>query len=202
MVQILISIHAPLAGCDDVDLGDDKESRISIHAPLAGCDLVDGTACMLLVRFQSTHPLRGATRLRNKVACNKPISIHAPLAGCDRRRKPFKDDGRYFNPRTPCGVRLFKDCLREMWQNFNPRTPCGVRPSGILRALIRRGFQSTHPLRGATGFFPHLQRRNVFQSTHPLRGATAYEAVKGPGSVISIHAPLAGCDRVAGAAVY
>ena len=34
--------------------------------------------------FQSTHPLRGATRkFRNVVKHIKKISIHAPLAGCD-----------------------------------------------------------------------------------------------------------------------
>ncbi len=34
----LISIHAPLAGCDVPDGGDDPKGVISIHAPLAGCD--------------------------------------------------------------------------------------------------------------------------------------------------------------------
>ena len=37
---------------------------ISIHAPLAGCDLWLTHTTDLLTQFQSTHPLRGATRLR------------------------------------------------------------------------------------------------------------------------------------------
>ena len=34
----LISIHAPLAGCDDTSEGYMLIDLISIHAPLAGCD--------------------------------------------------------------------------------------------------------------------------------------------------------------------
>ena len=58
-------------------------------------------------------------------------------------------------------------------------------------------FQSTHPLRGATflcnaGHSAHSE----FQSTHPLRGATnGREIPLFTGIFISIHAPLAGCDK-------
>ena len=78
-------------------------------------------------------------------------------------------------------------------------------------------FQSTHPLRGATGgimdlindyaisihaplagcdFGPGRPRNGSkgFQSTHPLRGATTRSAVRCSMLTISIHAPLAGCD--------
>ena len=60
---IVISIHAPLAGCD-VLLREPlwQHYHISIHAPLAGCDW---------------------TTL--KLAIKALISIHAPLAGCDVR---------------------------------------------------------------------------------------------------------------------
>ena len=57
--------------------------------------------------------------------------------------------------------------------NFNPRTPCGVRPSMCFDAAISLTFQSTHPMRGAT----------------PLCGGSVFR------SVISIHAPHAGCDQ-------
>ena len=57
--------------------------RISIHAPLAGCDLVQ-LQCNLRIRlFQSTHPLRGATPCLHISTFTGEISIHAPLAGCD-----------------------------------------------------------------------------------------------------------------------
>ena len=55
---------------------------------------------------------------------------------------------------------------------FNPRTPCGVRRVLLRYLIVYNIFQSTHPLRGATGKFAFL-RGSVY---------------------ISIHAPLAGCD--------
>ena len=55
-------------------------------------------------------------------------------------------------------------------------------------------FQSTHPLRGATGRRAALDGAHGFQSTHPLRGATYRHGTIGIGTKISIHAPLAGCD--------
>ena len=78
----------------------------------------------------------------------------------------------YFNPRTPCGVRLLPGRAAHRAVNFNPRTPCGVRLSiiEVLPTLV--GFQSTHPLRGATDDKPNER----------------------DASDISIHAPHAGCD--------
>ena len=56
----------------------------------------------------------------------------------------------YFNPRTPCGVRLPPlERGRRLW-NFNPRTPCGVRHNGFTLELTLVEFQSTHPVWGAT----------------------------------------------------
>ena len=123
--------------------------------------------------FQSTHPLRGATCGFSVVCVSASISIHAPLAGCDSSNRPRTKDNR----------------------NFNPRTPCGVRHSIGLPTSHEKPFQSTHPLRGATGrwcksassqgnFNPRTPcgvRLTIifgapgsgkFQSTHPLRGAT------------------------------
>ena len=56
-----ISIHAPLAGCDCVLLFVRFFRCISIHAPLAGCDWLAMGGGGENARFQSTHPLRGAT---------------------------------------------------------------------------------------------------------------------------------------------
>ena len=57
---ILISIHAPLAGSDVVQIRHIAVRHISIHAPLAGSDV----------------------RIWNRSA-RRSISIHAPLAGSD-----------------------------------------------------------------------------------------------------------------------
>ena len=125
------------------------------------------------VEFQSTHPLRGATCIFERL-------LH-PM---------------YFNPRTPCGVRLdaaefrrvdtqfqsthpLRGATRALALNralrryFNPRTPCGVRLLEKALDLVVIQFQSTHPLRGATS------------------ALVAYRCLR----CISIHAPLAGCDR-------
>ena len=103
---------------------------------------------------------------------------------------------------------------------FNPRTPCGVRHERANLLHTKSIFQSTHPLRGATAsVVDNLAVTVVFQSTHPLRGATCRSCrglcdaknfnPRTPCGVrpqflihiggfleISIHAPLAGCDLV------
>ena len=106
-VDLSSSIYAPLAGCDDGTFTDKVFSgNISIHAPLAGCDGKSRGLTPDTRRFQSTHPLRGATS-------RAPTRTMMPC---------------YFNPRTPCGVRLQKG--RDK--------------------ICNTTFQSTHPLRGAT----------------------------------------------------
>ena len=167
---------------------------ISIHAPLAGCDWSPMSFSSPKRQFQSTHPLRGATGQQLIVAVVFGISIHAPLAGCDTRalrrfvkisisiHAPLagcddcahighREDG-YFNPRTPCGVRPYADKKSAPPGYFNPRTPCGVR------LFLGR------ELRIAGNFNP----RTPCGVRHNLA------AVFGNGSSISIHAPLAGCD--------
>ena len=131
----------------------------------------------------------------------------------------LKNPCRYFNPRTPCGVRpepvsltrgngIFQSThpLRGATRrgalhggdskDFNPRTPCGVRRGRTCKTPASVKFQSTHPLRGATVFGNRVEQRRKFQSTHPLRGATYICVWSTRLPVISIHAPLAGCDFV------
>ena len=57
--------------------------------------------------------------------------------------------------------------------HFNPHTPRGVRRG-------RPGYPEAH---------------YIFQSTHPSRGATFCSTLKFGGTNISIHTPLAGCDK-------
>ena len=132
-----ISIHAPRVGCDCLFYPSrEPAERISIHAPRVGCD--SGHRKMLL-RFW--------------------ISIHAPRVGCDSQTGKRPSISKYFNPRTPCGVRPHSvgldpgpadyfnprtpcgvrrhssrcGCRRR--SNFNPRTPCGVRPPALPSRL-------------------------------------------------------------------
>ena len=216
--NVHISIHAPLAGCDGrPDRQDHRRGHfnprtpcgvrrdgagerltapaISIHAPLAGCDGDCRTSCCCWRKFQSTHPLRGATA--------------AGLLGPQRVR--------HFNPRTPCGVRhgvVSKGFVSSAFQSthplrgatcttpvaytslrhFNPRTPCGVRRIASWHCVQRDTFQSTHPLRGATGSGKAPLPVPGISIHAPLAGCDAAEKAQETGYLISIHAPLAGCD--------
>ena len=57
-----ISIHAPHAGCDSSVPDARRRHGISIHAPHAGCDRRKTGKKHVFRIFQSTHPMRGATR--------------------------------------------------------------------------------------------------------------------------------------------
>ena len=133
--EAFISIHAPLAGCDEGHLDPaqleeifqsthpsrgataDKVTErlrheISIHAPHAGRDVILNPIPQEVALFQSTRPVRGATRSKIVMILSGNISIHAPHAG--------------------------RDCCccccscRTLSLNFNPRAPCGARPKFML----------------------------------------------------------------------
>ena len=104
-----ISIHAPLTGSDLI-----KKSVLSgirgfqSTLPLRGATRsINGL--WRSARFQSTLPLRGATRVPPRKFITGEISIHAPLTGSDcALSSPCLWQG-YFNPRSPYGERLDKD---------------------------------------------------------------------------------------------
>ena len=124
-----ISIHAPHAGCDaaaaavitwrrpfqsthpmrgatDVSKHLNDVDIISIHAPHAGCDAGILGRSDKTIKFQSTHPMRGATR-----SVSTPILVYSafqsthPMRGATRPAEGRGLKHKYFNPRTPCGVR-------------------------------------------------------------------------------------------------
>ena len=105
---------------------------ISIHAPREGCDTPEQRQIARWIEFQSTHPARGATEAEcGRLLMSLLISIHAPREGYDGFGTGDVFGWRYFNPRTPRGVRLSME--RYTYQDG--------------------GFQSTHPARGATPRF-------------------------------------------------
>ena len=146
-------------------------------------------------RFQSTHLVWGATASTGSTWPAKWISIHAPRVGCDQSRSGCYCPRRYFNPRTPCGVRRSS---KSLWlaivefQSTHPVwgatvTPEAHRPPGSISIHAPRvGCDAAKPpwRSGADYFNPrtpcgvrqlspllnkHLRR---FQSTHPVWGAT------------------------------
>ena len=143
------------------------------YAPRAGCDNRVDYLYDVCAKFQSTPPCGVRRGQESGVFRPQRISIHAPRAGCDADQLFRRGVDRHFNPRTPCGVRRNHDqsrCVEHA--DFNPRTPCGVRPSPHETQSASMRFQSTHPVRGATGLW---RRGGLWRH-------------------ISIHAPRAGCD--------
>ena len=80
-------------------------------------------------KFQSTRPVRGATRGQRGRVQHRRISIHAPRAGRDVRTSRTGMCLGHFNPRAPCGARLALGLGPSLSKNFNPRAPCGARPN-------------------------------------------------------------------------
>ena len=64
------------------------------------------TDSALISRMQAIRSPEYAWSCRTLLWECLEISIHAPLAGCDRRGASSFLTDSYFNPRTPCGVRL------------------------------------------------------------------------------------------------
>ena len=50
-----------------------------------------------------------------------------------------------FNPRAPCGARLFKLKLIANDIDFNPRAPCGARPNLFIKVHGLRNFNPRAP---------------------------------------------------------
>ena len=172
--QPRISIHAPRAGRDP------QYCRVSaqrVHFnPRAPCGArpasEDGlsslrtfqstrpvrgaTSCFVLpeafvIEFQSTRPVRGATRRRRPHGRTEPISIHAPRAGRDSPLHFSRRGWGYFNPRAPCGARLFAKSARLCGTEISIHAPRAGRDLLSTQAMAMMAqFQSTRPVRGAT----------------------------------------------------
>ena len=192
-----ISIHVPRAGCDlHLDLHG-LVFVISIHVPRAGCDRSSVHSSLISGSFQSTYPVRGATRQRYRHDHPAHISIHVPRAGCDRPRSSCPDPARAISihvPRAGCDRNAGELLLQGGISIHVPRAGCDLIPTAIAFHLIT--FQSTYPVRGATTVSPgrpsstanfnprtpcgvrplvclYLMLAIAFQSTYPVRGATA-----------------------------
>ena len=96
---------------------------ISIHAPREGCDRPQYALSHVARRFQSTHPVRGATIRFQWLATQIVISIHAPREGCDNLMFDMQTLMliSIHAPREGCdGARGLG---KTYGMNFNPRTP-------------------------------------------------------------------------------
>ncbi len=125
---------------------------ISIHAPHAGRDgphLYMG----LWKPFQSTRPIRGATRRCLTGSVPGLFQSTRPIRGATWPAAGRTGDGWHFNPRAPYGARRGKriqDRANEPISIHAPHT--GRDYSCIIIILVRQRFQSTRPIRGATSW--------------------------------------------------
>ena len=122
-----ISIHTPLAGsdafrclkpclivyfnphspCGERPIGCDTVKEYQYFNPHSPCGERQSSLINIRISstFQSTLPLRGATRLDGARGRSQSISIHTPLAGSDPPRNRSLRSALYFNPHSPCGER-------------------------------------------------------------------------------------------------
>ena len=154
---VIISIHAPLAGCDKWDvLAGTIDLTISIHAPLAGCDMFDNCWKSSVPEFQSTRPLRGATKSSGPSRSRWTISIHAPLAGRDDGKISPEQYRDFISIHAPLAGRdLVLQLRHRLARVISIHAPLAGRDYNTGRTYaLGAGFQSTRPLRGATQTAP------------------------------------------------
>ena len=190
----VVSIHALRVGRDGFSgAGCSSLESFNPRAP-CGARLFPCYCGAATNRFQSTRPVRGATATLSSSIASARVSIHAPRAGRDALRSPvYSGRSRFnprapcgarprrhsmmlrpscFNPRAPCGARLMTATKRRCRSSFNPRAPCGARHCVCTSSKPFWRFQSTRPVRGATGDYIITDTNFTFQSTRPVRGAT------------------------------
>ena len=135
-----------------------EPTQISIHAPHAGRD--NGAYAFIepILKFQSTRPMRGATA--EWCRSSTPGTNFNPRAPCGARHGylPYSNPDKEISIHAPHAGRDAEWCRSSTpGTNFNPRAPCGARPFRNFPLLGTFRFQSTRPMRGATGFFLRAQ---------------------------------------------
>ena len=137
--------------------------------------------CAVLSLFQSTLPLRGATRRPKATRPTCPFQSTLPLRGATRPQTPAKRPCLYFNPRSPCGERPLGTAGGSDHRHFNPRSPCGERRGANIQYASQKLISIHAPLAGSDSRTTiKIIIDESFQSTLPLRGATAasYSALR------------------------
>ena len=121
----------PARGETKVCVGIRFHAAISIHSPHTGRDSHSSKNAPLRYGFQSTHPVRGETSFPDyTIPTISLFQSTRPVRGeTQHTRIRCAPGGLYFNPLTPCGVRLTRTGtpLSLTPTNFNPLTPYGVR---------------------------------------------------------------------------
>ena len=147
----VVSIHAPHAGRDRrLHRATDGTLLVSIHAPHAGRDVANETLArqnafqstrpmrgatkkhylsMLSRLFQSTRPMRGATHTGKMVYKVNRFQSTRPMRGATKNPPPRGGGLVMFQSTRPMrGATLTVGGFASGSESFNPRAPCGARP--------------------------------------------------------------------------
>ena len=90
---------------------------------------------------------------------------------------------------------MWRDTVTKTRERFNPRAPCGARQIACLSHVTVVIFQSTRPLRGATGAGGVSDSTGAISTHAPIAGRdVAAQTIRPLGYRISTHAPIAGRD--------
>ena len=171
---------------------DELSERVSIHAPRAGCDDAEHDVLVSRLRFQFTHPVRGATAFRlprgTLSSCfnsRTPCGVRHRAAGGTRRKI------QSFNSRTPCGVRRYPRVGGQGWDQVSihaPRAGCDPCPSRFV--FLSSMFQFTHPVRGATAKYLLTKTITIsFNSRTPCGVRRLHFAVGAAGDSFNSRTP-------------
>ena len=171
-----ISIHAPRVGSDILNSSSKRTIKSRHFNPRSPCGerLYQIILYLQLILFQSTLPVWGATSVLRLYSLVGPISIHAPRVGSDECGLPVPHS-TYISIHAPrVGSDRFLLLGSSYTRYFNPRSPCGERLFLFCFSLAFIIFQSTLPVWGATSITRRRMQNVVkFQSTLPVWGATA-----------------------------
>ena len=146
--------------------------------------------------FQSTHPIRDATRWCVRMDFVKKISIHASHTGCDHEVEAtltIEDD---FNPRIPYGMRLENippDPLTVPISIHASHTGCDP-DGGWDRGRHHISIHASHTGCDSNSIVGRLRRYNISIHASHTGCDVDWSTIKSRIN-ISIHASHTGCDH-------
>ena len=126
--------------------------------------------------FQSTRPVRGATNPAFRRRLNQLFQSTRPVRGATFDAEAMEELGVISIHAPRAGRDAHRTAPRPRRRDFNPRAPCGARLAPAAAGVIdQRGISIHAPRAGRDRppFWYHAARL-PFQSTRPVRGATAF----------------------------
>ena len=188
-----ISIHAPRAGSD---YGGEPDQNFNPRSP---CGERRALRVMVYLNSENFNPRSpcGERRVKGgRRGSGCAISIHAPRAGSDGRDCGAGQALERISIHAPRAGSDRRHAQRAILRgDFNPRSPCGERPSYLSRrATPSKSFQSTLPVRGATGLDTPACNAERISIHAPRAGSDKKVDKQALFTEISIHAPRAGSD--------